>query len=265
MSLNISFMKVFLKLGLFTLGLFISRAGMAQLEKSHLPPSPNASGAITAADVNMDYYAGVANVSIPLNTLAGKDISIPVSLDYRTTGIKVADIASSVGLGWSLNANAFAVTRVVRGITDGSEVNCNTDGTGKIARNQVWWANFESCDAERDIFYFSCPSRSGKMFLDNSGQPQTMPYQDILIAPGIGSASTTTGRWEITDESGYTYYTGETYRTPVYHYYDIENSNTLIRASNANNAIFDLNNVNKAYSTVVETFLDGSRIARGFY
>src|SRR5690606_30699686 len=106
------------------------------------------------------------------------------------------------------NANAFAVTRVVRGAPDGAKPNCSVDGTGKITRESMWNSHFEHCDSERDIFYFNYPAGNGKLFLDNSGQPQTIPYQDIVVQSGVGSASI--GYWKITDTQGFTYFFGET-------------------------------------------------------
>lgn len=203
-------MKVITKSTLITLCLVfcLEYTVQAQLERSHIYPSPNVSGALSASNVDMNHYTGTANISVPLHVVAGRDIAIPVSFDYRTTGIKVQDISSSVGLGWSLNANAFAVTRVVRGVPDGSKPNCSVDGTGKITRESMWNSHFEHCDSERDIFYFNHPAGNGKLFLDNSGQPQTIPYQDIVVQPGVGSASI--GYWKITDTQGFTYFFGET-------------------------------------------------------
>ncbi|QOI98552.1 MAG: hypothetical protein HRU69_14140 [Flammeovirgaceae bacterium] len=189
------------------LSLWLKSPVQAQLERSHIYPSPNVSAAVSASAIDMNYYTGTANISIPFHTLNGRDFAIPISVDYRTTGIKVHDVSSPVGLGWSLNANAFAVTRVVRGLPDDSKPNCSVDGTGKVTRQSMWNSHFEHCDSERDVFYFNHPFGNGKLFIDNTGQPRTMPYQDIIIQPGAGSASI--GYWKITDEQGYTYYFGE--------------------------------------------------------
>lgn len=45
---------------------------------------------------------GGTDIEIPIYTIKLDGLEIPVSLKYDTKGIKVADIASDVGLGWSL-------------------------------------------------------------------------------------------------------------------------------------------------------------------
>ncbi|MBU2652028.1 MAG: hypothetical protein KKA81_13955, partial [Bacteroidetes bacterium] len=54
---------------------------------------------------------------IPIWVADYKGISIPVSIDYNTSGILVNQLASDIGLGWSLNAGA-KITRQVRGLPD---------------------------------------------------------------------------------------------------------------------------------------------------
>lgn len=175
--------------------------GYAQLERPYVPPSPNASGIVRRANIAVGHYTGVPNISIPLGALGGKGVSVPVSIDYHASGIKVQDMAGSTGLGWTLNAGG-AITRVVRGLPDGLKPNC-INGT-----SSYYSSINENCDGERDVFYFSIMGRSGKMFLDSDGNPQTMPYQDLRIEPGVGPLSI--GYWTIIDENGYKYIFGET-------------------------------------------------------
>lgn len=55
----------------------------------------SASGAIVIPSL----YTGVANVSVPLYTVQLGNISLPIGLNYITSGIKVRDIETWVGLG----------------------------------------------------------------------------------------------------------------------------------------------------------------------
>ena len=64
--------------------------------------------------VDVNEYIGCANVSIPLYTIKSHDIEIPISLSYHGGGIKVAEEASWVGLGWDL-AVGGCISRVVVG------------------------------------------------------------------------------------------------------------------------------------------------------
>ena len=82
-----------------------------------IPPSPTAQAMQKYGDIPVSPYTGVPNISIPLYTIQFHDISVPISLSYHASGIKVAEEASNVGLGWVLNAGG-AVTRTIIGHDD---------------------------------------------------------------------------------------------------------------------------------------------------
>lgn len=81
------------------------------------PPSPNAAALAQYADIPISKYSGVPNISIPLYTISTGSYELPLSISYHASGIKVAQEASSVGLGWVLNAGGV-ITREIRGIDD---------------------------------------------------------------------------------------------------------------------------------------------------
>jgi len=62
-------------------------------------------------------YTGTANVSISLHTIDFDGWQLPLTLSYNATGIRTAQEASEVGLGWSLNATGI-ISRTVRGGDD---------------------------------------------------------------------------------------------------------------------------------------------------
>ncbi|MEE4256142.1 MAG: hypothetical protein V2I47_03810 [Bacteroidales bacterium] len=66
---------------------------------------------------NIDYSTGTAHISLPLGTYETGGYALPISLDYTASGIKVAQTASWVGLGWNLNAGG-CITREVRNLPD---------------------------------------------------------------------------------------------------------------------------------------------------
>jgi len=77
------------------------------------PPSPNAAALMKFTDVPVSPYTGTADVSIPFYTVQAKGLSIPVSIAYHTGGIRAAEDAGVVGLGWALNAGGM-ISRTVR-------------------------------------------------------------------------------------------------------------------------------------------------------
>lgn len=85
--------------------------------QSILPPSPTAAAFAKYVDHPVNHHTGTPSISIPLCELSGRGVSVPVSLSYHAGGVKVDEVASNVGLGWSLNAGGV-VTRTVMGKAD---------------------------------------------------------------------------------------------------------------------------------------------------
>ena len=169
-----------------------------------VPPSPNASALLEYANVPVNYYNGLPSIDVPLYDLPGRQLSVPVSLSYHASGIKVQDVASSYGLGWNLNAGG-AITRVVRGLPDhwinGFGNNVTADpalvGSGDIFEAH-WKMTIDLLDGQPDVFYFNFMGRTGSFVLDYNGDAVLIPYQNLKIKPAIGPRGI--GYWEITDD-----------------------------------------------------------------
>lgn len=73
----------------------------------------------------LDMYTGTNTIQVPIWSIGVSGASASVSLGYCATGIKVAQSASNVGLGWSLNAGG-CIRRVVRCYPDDITPNTNT-------------------------------------------------------------------------------------------------------------------------------------------
>ena len=81
------------------------------------PLSPEVSSIAKYIEIPVGTYTGVPNIDIPLYKIDVRDLSIPISLSYHSSGIKVEEEASWVGLGWSLNAEG-TISRQIRGVDD---------------------------------------------------------------------------------------------------------------------------------------------------
>lgn len=158
-------------------------------------PGPDATAMMRQVHIGVNQYSGSADISIPLVSISGKELSLPVTLSYNTQGNKVQDIPSSVGLGWSMFFGGM-ITRIVRGVADNL-----TDG----------YCTANKTDPEPDLYIFSIPGRTGKFSLDRNGVPVIFPYQDLRIIPGICRPTVQT--WEIIDENGIRYQFGNTTAT----------------------------------------------------
>jgi len=146
-------------------------------------------------------YTGKIGVNIPIYNVTIDGIDVPISLSYNTSGIKVSDIASNVGLGWSLNANG-SILKVVRDLSDDefygsgySEYDDTGDNAGTFdwivtqigshrgkspepysyysattgwmhgnSSNAVW----KKVDSSPDFFYVNAPGLNTKFFLEDA-------------------------------------------------------------------------------------------------
>lgn len=80
-------------------------------------PSANAASLGKYGDIPVSYHTGTPEISIPIYTVKQGSLSLPISLSYHSSGIRVSEVASWVGLGWSLNAGGV-VTRTIHGGPD---------------------------------------------------------------------------------------------------------------------------------------------------
>lgn len=159
------------------------------------PPAPNAASLGKYGDIPVNLFNGLPSVSIPLGKITvGNEFSTDLSLSYHAGGNRVNDIASNVGLGWSLIAGGV-ITRTVRGLPDETSgvgyVNGNggrsilITGSGdaesvsdyqifnKSATNQI--------DTQPDEFSYNLGGISGKFVVDTNQQIVLLPYRDIKI------------------------------------------------------------------------------------
>lgn len=107
-------------LPIYVMAFMLSVLSQAQ-EKSYfaelVPPSPDVAQLGQYGATQVGKYTGTANVQVPLHSIDLEGLSIPIALSYQTGGIKVAQEASWVGLGWNLSANAV-ITKQTNGYDD---------------------------------------------------------------------------------------------------------------------------------------------------
>ncbi|WP_142785722.1 hypothetical protein [Changchengzhania lutea] len=115
----------------------------------------------------LNEYTGRANINIPIYEINIDGIKVPVSLSYNTGGVMVDDLASRVGLGWSLNAGGM-VSKSIRGKDDFaySYIVVTENELGVTSRGYLMGAEhfsgssntFEGVtDGEPDLFNVSVP------------------------------------------------------------------------------------------------------------
>lgn len=102
--------------------LFGNLKGYAQ-NTGVLPATPNSSSLGKYIDNPVSFYTGKPEINVPLYNISLRNgFSLPIALNYNAGGIKVEEVASSVGLGWSLIAGGM-ITRIISGLPD--DYDCN--------------------------------------------------------------------------------------------------------------------------------------------
>jgi YD repeat-containing protein len=120
--------RIFLSIGILISSTLIGQENASpshdveQQILSQVPNSPEVDFFKTYGNQNISHYTGKADINIPLYELKGRKISMPINLIYDSSGIKVEQTASWVGLGWNLNLGG-AVIRNVNGLPDDEIVN----------------------------------------------------------------------------------------------------------------------------------------------
>lgn len=168
-----------------------------------VPPSPEVASLFKFSELPVAYYTGLPQVGIPVYDLKLKDITIPVSLQYHTGAIKVDEVASNVGIGWSLNAGG-SINALVRGKEDwlnGYPANAEPISTEILTNPGIYdpysnpngpkgGVSYNWCktvmnglvDPEPDMFNFTAPEIGGKFFYDQQAEVHTVPVQPLKIS-----------------------------------------------------------------------------------
>ena len=149
-------------------------------------PAPNAASLGKYGDYSVGNFTGVPDISIPIYTVQEGPLSLPIGLSYHASGIKVAEMASWVGAGWSLNAGGI-ITRTVQGLYDEHSSGYFNTATLLETRINNNDANLNSeiglgtIDGEPDIFSFNVGGYTGKFYIDKNHNAQFIPKQDLKL------------------------------------------------------------------------------------
>ena len=183
-------------------------------EISVIPPSPTAASLGTYGEFPVSLYTGTPNINIPIYNIQVGDFSLPISLSYHASGIKVEQMSGWVGLGWSLNAGGV-ITRSVRGLNDidsgygydrfGTSVMEDLATAGAFEGQDLTYLRsylLGHLDGELDMFYYNFGNESGQ-FIKDGNQGKTFPKSNLKIE--YNQISGTTSEWMITTSDGTIY------------------------------------------------------------
>ncbi len=168
------------------------QGGSSEL-KNVVPPSPNVASLGKYGDVPVSLYTGIPKINIPLYDIKNADLNLSISVSYYSGGVRVEEVASSVGLGWTLNAGGI-IGRNVRGLQDennywypispANSVEGIMNSNNAALQSQLA-EDVESGykDGEADIYYYNFGQYSGKFIFDQSGVAHSYPAKNLVITP----------------------------------------------------------------------------------
>jgi hypothetical protein len=212
-----------------------------------IPPSPNAAAFEKYGNIPVSTYTGVPNISIPIYQIKVRDISVPISISYHASGIKVGEEASRVGLGWTLNSGGM-ISRQINNEDDFDQTASAYLSSNSLAQilpfgparqpypnNQVGQFLFFNppdtpaadlgeallgqsglpCDYQPDIFNYNFLGYSGRFIITSTGPPNYIRKVYLEKQEKIKFIPNTQGTmWKVITPDGTIY----TFGTPEYHH-----------------------------------------------
>ncbi len=180
-------------------------------------PAPNAAALGKYGDYPVNSNKGVPSIGIPIYQAQEGPLSLPITLNYHAGGVKLGEMASWVGLGWSLSAGGM-ITRTVQGLPDdklGGYYYTSADPIRLDDKNTINAIADNSLDSEPDLFAISLNGYTGKFYIDHNQEVQLVPHQDIRITVTPGSNGFNTFVLTGTDGTRYIFGKDPTGRQPA--------------------------------------------------
>jgi hypothetical protein len=221
----------------FTL-FFLQIGFFAQEAPNIIPPNPEAASIAKFTETPVSYFTGIPDINVPIYEINVSGMSIPINLSYHARGIKVDEIASSVGLGWSFNYGGM-ISRQTRGNADDVAsyyIDYNTVFTDVNYRYSTYMNmnNWEDqYDLTPDKFIFSAIGNSGNFIIDPIDKNVVMQKMDDMEIT-YQLENITSGRiiaFVITDKLGNKYYYGKSLDGTIAASYEQSTSYTYMEES----------------------------------
>jgi len=182
-------------------------------------PAPQSASLGRYGEIPVSVHTGVPDISVPLCAVSSGKLSLPISISYHGSGVKVMDMASPTGMCWTLNAGPD-ISRVVQGQPDESTYGFPTlrlpdPKDPSLAAKEKCLSNnicntangIDTWDAQPDLFYYSLIGKSGQFMIKNSiSNAQSLSFMTIPYAPVQINSPTGLATFEITDDDGTQYF-----------------------------------------------------------
>ncbi|SUJ22105.1 Uncharacterised protein [Sphingobacterium spiritivorum] len=181
-----------------------------------IPPSPHVYSTIKQNDFTIGLFSGTAQYSIPLFNISSGSITLPVSLNYSSNGIKVDEVPGRTGMNWNLTTGAL-ISRSVRGYPDDNiGVTHARPLDHKIYGDNFWYflekfynvPYTSTYDSQPDVFSLSGLGLSGQFYIDN-GVIKQINNTGYKIEVFRAEPTVKIQSFKVTDGDGVQYFFGE--------------------------------------------------------
>ena len=149
------------------------------------PTSPESFKFSQYGNVPIGMFTGAPNINIPITELSVDGTSIPISLNYSSSGINVDEMNGSVGLGWTFISGGV-ITRTIRDRAD--EESSFNSGDVPLTENFASELNAyltlcenDDFDSEPDLYTANFAGYNVKFMINKAGKIIMIDQKDYVI------------------------------------------------------------------------------------
>ncbi len=183
-----------------------------------IPPTPQAAALARYGEYPVSHSTGIPDITIPLYEITEGNYSLPISISYHASGIKFDDVATPVGLGWTLNAGGV-ISRNIYGAPDfeysekndttyrniNNVINLITKNSNiELLKRILCDYEYAEWDTESDRYAYNYPSGAG-LFRYSHSDKKFIPLNYTLEKINK-SGTKTSSYFHITNSDGIGYY-----------------------------------------------------------
>lgn len=147
------------------------------------PLSPNSTAFEKYGMVPVNLSSGVITSSVPLFTIPMGSHSFDVKMYYSSQGLRVDELPTNLGMGWSLNLGS--ITRTIRDFPDEDNstrmYNINVPISGENNFHIGNTLNADRVDSERDLFTLNVDGYQTKFIIDENFSIVKLTIDNIKI------------------------------------------------------------------------------------
>ena len=225
-----------------------------------IPPSPEVASMVRDVDYPVSTFTGQPDISFPIYSITEGSLSVPISIQYQSGGLKVDEQPGNLGLSWSLNAGG-CISRTVYGHPDEAGAKSNnikglfnkttkSDTLREFAKSTIadfapddynyflthrtgnndWGEDYYlgRADMANDILKVICMGITGTFIYDDNKNITLSSSQPISISPNhIFNNYNYPDQYIVTDNTGTKYYFEQKEQTKYEYYHGNPGDQTL--------------------------------------